>query len=532
MFLLLTGLSIGSLLTFLKSTGTLHTQCHQKQGECITITSDANMNARISSLSTTSSQKDLTMPVVVQTKTEKPLEQEEPSSASTLEVEKLSLLEEEVRRVSGSVRDCLAATNLSEYFMSNGFMTTAEQNVRRALQWLRQTIPRFEAKYTIPCWNASLSVNFDVPVLDRYSHDFHVAFTGVMDGKALSFEDTNKPFRDNLASVHWTGTPPHTSCSVVCLPKVFVLGYTKCGSTFLYCMLTSIINRKLTAHGDFQGIKEPHWWVNGPYNQTRVQKTTLGYLSLYLLNFQKASMYVKRNMPAMTIDGTPNLMELWPRYSENETMENYCLLPSLIPVILPDSRYFVVMRNPITMLYSAFWWSCTKKKVPSIYQLKYKAPDIFHERVVKKISIFNSCKTQGIHLDRCVHMLATNMYSPELPCGMTRIGMGLYYFHTRKWLSVVPRERFHFFTLEELAMQDLRHATRQIYNHLELSITDQEIENFKQISCGTNKQKSIDYNHDPRLKMREDTRQILEELFQPYNQMLADLLGDDKFLWK
>ena len=53
--------------------------------------------------------------------------------------------------MSGNVRDCLAATNLSEYFMSNGFMTTAEQNVRRVLQWLRQTIPRFEAKYTIPC---------------------------------------------------------------------------------------------------------------------------------------------------------------------------------------------------------------------------------------------------------------------------------------------------------------------------------------------------------------------------------------------
>ena len=134
--------------------------------------------------------------------------------------------------------------------------------------------------------------------------------------------------------------------------------------------------------------------------------------------------------------------------------------------------------------------------------------------------------------DRCVHMLATNMYSPELPCGMTRIGMGLYYFHTRKWLSVVPRERIKFFTMEELTTQDLRHATRQIYNHLELSITDQEIENFKQISCGTNKQQSIDYKHDPRLKMREDTRQILEEFFQPYNQMLADLLGDDKFLWK
>ena len=108
---------------------------------------------------------------------------------------------------------------------------------------------------------------------------------------------------------------------------------------------------------------------------------TLGYLSLYLLNHERAAEFVEKNMPAITIDATPNLMYRSPRYSNKETWENYCLLPSLIPVILPDSKYFVVMRNPVTMLYSGFWFSSTSRNQKSIYPIKYWGPDIFHKRI-------------------------------------------------------------------------------------------------------------------------------------------------------
>ena len=105
-------------------------------------------------------------------------------------------------------------------------------------------------------------------------------------------------------------------------------------------------------------------------------------------------------------------------------MENYCLLPSLIPVILPDSKYFVVMRNPITMLYSAFWFSCTIQDLKVVNSVKYQGPDIFHERIIKKITMFNNCKDQGIHLDKCVNMVGADLYTPVLPkCGRTRLMM-------------------------------------------------------------------------------------------------------------
>ena len=40
------------------------------------------------------------------------------------------------------------------------------------------------------------------------------------------------------------------------------------------------------------------------------------------------------------------------------------------------------------------------------------------------------------------------------------------------------------------------------------------------------------HQNDPRLKMRNDTKVILKNFFKPYNQMLAELLGDKKFLWE
>jgi len=40
------------------------------------------------------------------------------------------------------------------------------------------------------------------------------------------------------------------------------------------------------------------------------------------------------------------------------------------------------------------------------------------------------------------------------------------------------------------------------------------------------------YRSDRQLKMRKDTEMILKNFFQPYNRMLAELLGDEKFLWE
>ena len=145
--------------------------------------------------------------------------------------------------------------------------------------------------------------------------------------------------------------------------------------------------------------------------------------------------------------------------------------------------------------------------------------------------MFNECKNEGKPLDLCVDVVAPNLYGPELPnCGRTRLEMGLYYFHARKWLSVVPRSRIHFFTLEEVGAGD-RATVDVITDFLELPRATADLALDTDLRCNENSQHVIDYQSDPRLKMREDTKQILVQFFLPYNQLLAELLGDDKFLW-
>ena len=298
--------------------------------------------------------------------------------------ETTSPLEEEVRIVSSRIRDCLTATNMSDYF--NNYMTTAEHNTRQVLESLRKIIPRFESEYDLPCWKMSLEVTLKSTPAKWGTPVSSNTVEGFIDGMKFSHKDRLGGTMRTLYYTHWSGNPPHISLSTVCLPKIFIMGYSKCGSTFLYCLIQKILSLKFNVKGDCQFLKEPHWWSGG-----KVKSTSFGYLSVYLLNFERGSDFVDRNMPAVTIDASQNLMYESPRYSEDETMENYCLMPSLIPVILPDSKYFVIMRNSITMLYSAFWFSCTSRD-KSVYPVKYQGPDIFHERIIKKITIFNNCK--------------------------------------------------------------------------------------------------------------------------------------------
>ena len=124
---------------------------------------------------------------------------------------------------------------------------------------------------------------------------------------------------------------------------------------------------------------------------------------------------------------------------------------------------------------------------------------------------FNECKNKGQPLDVCVNAVAPNLFSPELPkCGRTRLEM---WFHTHKCLSIIPRSRIHFFTLEEAVTADI------IIDFLELPRPrGRTVLDKKYLQCNENSQNTVDYKNDLRLQMRPNTRQILEEFIQPYNQ--------------
>ena len=96
---------------------------------------------------------------------------------------------------------------------------------------------------------------------------------------------------------------------------------------------------------------------------------------------------------------------------------------------------------------------------------------------------------------------------------------------------MIPRKNFVFLTMEELSA-DIDLVEEKIITLLgplphHLTLRDDGLSVCNKI---THFQSS--YREDPRLHMRADTRKMLTELYRPYNQMLANLLGEDKFLWE
>ena len=111
--------------------------------------------------------------------------------------------------------------------------------------------------------------------------------------------------------------------------------------------------------------------------------------------------------------------------------------------------------------------------------------------------------------------------------------MGIYFAHVRKWLSVVPKEKFLFLTLEELIADPIKTAT-SISRFLGIKQSAADIQKRAELAssdCNENSQESISYKISPSLQMRNDTRHMLETFYRPFNVLLAELLQDKKFLW-
>ncbi len=92
---------------------------------------------------------------------------------------------------------------------------------------------------------------------------------------------------------------------------------------------------------------------------------------------------------------------------------------------------------------------------------------------------------------------------------------------------MVPREHFMFLTLEEL-LEKPEEVAKNIWQFMGIP---NDFTGLQQFEASTNEQTIVKYHSDPHLRMRQDTEQRLKEFFRPYSQMLADLLGDKKFLW-
>ena len=411
-----------------------------------------------------------------------------------------------------NLQTCLDASNLTHHFRQEDLLTTAVTNVKYYIDVLRKFIPH-QFNTTLPnhCWNADVKLDISSSVFSGYFNgtEFSVSRRDIKENE-LRLLNTLPD------SAHKTYTRHHL-LPLSCIPEVFLVGFKKCGSCYLHCLITShpAVSRAIR--------KEANFFSKISYFNTENRNAL--YFADYITNFESSI----QDESGLSVDGTVGMITRWPVFVGQQNIINYCLLPSVIPEILPKAKFIVVMREPLSMLYSLFWFSCTLRRPVPSRETQLKGPDIFHERIVARVRHFKSCLTV-FPLAKCIAESSTirEPFHPLMPrCGKTLIFRAIYYIHIQKWLSVIPRERFLFLTLEELS-NNLDQTADMVWKFI--GVKPFAINHHNKCG-GKNKQKKVDYKNDPHLAMRNDTREIMESFFQPYNKKLAELLGDRKFLW-
>ena len=378
-----------------------------------------------------------------------------------------------------------------------------QRDVETFLNTLHAVIPassEFSPEFRNPCWNMHIA---DPSTLYK------------MLKKATNFTDQQA----TLTLSYAMSSSPRQH--LVCLPKIFLIGFPKSGSTQLYQMLVK--------HKDVvPGIrKELHWWSRFPFN-ARFPHNILAVLK-YLLYFSSASKFISTHPQALAIDGSQSTV--W----DTRVLENPCIMPSLLSSVVPNAKYVVIMREPAERLYSDFLHLCrvrlrTADPTAAINKSELVAdiPKVFHKAVLLQLKEFRTC-LQKYPLEVCTELAlngSANLTGATGEVHLLRVGVSLYYVHVAKWLRVVSRERMLFLRTEDLEKCPYS-LLQKVWKFLQVSM--QSPYELSDVLFGhANSNRDTVTNG---IQMLPETRNILRDFFKPFNIQLARLLGDRRFLW-
>ncbi len=436
-------------------------------------------------------------------------------------------------QVESKLKKCFKDLSLSFLLNNHTFWLKAKYDVENILA-LFDTVIADEVDNTRPnsfCWKTRLEVR-----LNGHNQQLVEARIGnhtVLDTAEDILTDPRFYYQFMLKYKSRVVDPAGINNSFICIPRVYLAGFPKSGSTALDSLVTM---HPLILHGI---SKEPRWWSppNGPTSNHNKFKPSLSYFIKYAVQYSNAIEKMEVNRNVMLIDSSPNLFPSLSSIGLGERFEDICLLPVAMSTILPDPRYIVILRNPIDFLYSRFWFSCSS----TVYRHGNGStinpvigPRLFHSMVIRRLGIFSKCRLL-YNTERCTFAQAyiQDESNVEFNCGAVPLHFALYYVHVVKWFSVLPRQSFYITTHERFIENPYTEA-QKVWNFLEilqpLNIKTQDWK--ERLEKGKNRNEKYKYNEDPQLKMLPTTRKILQQFFVPFNILLSTILGEDDVLWK
>ena len=370
------------------------------------------------------------------------------------------------------------------------------------LSAVRSIVPsRFSTYYRSPCWNADVMIT-------RSVQDAILHFLKPEGNQELPKQYVTRMAHSMLYSV---GLRPKT---FFCLPRFFIAGFPKSGTTSL--------DHALRSHPQIAGPlgKELHWWtriryIGEPgYNSDYAQLAVMNYL----LNFHKASKQIGEHTKNITYDGSQST--LW---DSNFFVhhQDYCAMPAVLSRVLPNAKFIVLMRNPVTRLYSHYLYSCTRSYGVLPKRMWQYAAANFHREVVADVEHFREClKKRSLY--ECVN---DNRFRSNTCGGVgAKMTVGLYHVHLSKWLQFYQKKQFLFLRMEDIST-DPHSLVTKITDFLGVApVSPSQAEQWFS--------KRVNVQNGGSTKMRKETRELLEQFYRPYNAMLAELTGDSRFKWE
>jgi hypothetical protein len=176
-------------------------------------------------------------------------------------------------------------------------------------------------------------------------------------------------------------------------------------------------------------------------------------------------------------------------------------VPQRVAEILRDSKFIVLLRNPIDRAYSHYQHSVTHGFESLSFE---EAIDQEGQRLESELEQIT--ETGGIA-----------DYNTSVYLQHSYISRGIYIEQIRRWMNVVPPDRFLILKYEDFFGGPPSGMSR-VFDFLGLS--DMSVKQFPVRNVGA-------YT----TSIRDDTRTYLRSVFRPHNDQLAQYLGMDFADW-
>ena len=193
----------------------------------------------------------------------------------------------------------------------------------------------------------------------------------------------------------------------------------------------------------------------------------------------------------------------------------------------PQAKFIVIMRNPTDRLYSHY----------NMFKGSAGSPERFHQQAMASIEWWQNCtEKKALPERRCLYGSPSELPPMPLTVGNPNvwwsktnysegIRIGMYAVYIQDWLKVFPRSSFAFVKHEEYAINKTHVMNEHVLPMLGLkSYTARQLR-FIQVSETRNK-------GTYHAEILPETRKMLDEFYAPFNERLARILGDTKWLWK